>query len=259
VARLTGKSAWLRRPAGHADAGVRLFCFHHAGGSAAVFREWPRLMPAVIEPVAVQLPGRADRFTETPFDSMPELVAALTGELAPLLGQPFAFYGLSMGAKIAWALAHRFRDLALPAPSALYLASTASPGLDGQHPFRWQDDIVGYLRLMGGTPPEVFDQPEFLDSMLPMVRADLTLVDSFRFRPAVPLDMPIHAFAGAQDAEGGPERMSGWRSETRGRFDLDVVKGGHFFDPAGELRVIRTVAAELVMGIGSHEDGRCQA
>lgn len=246
--RLTGTSAWLRRPAGHADAAVRLFCFHHAGGSAALFRDWPRLMPAVIEPIAVQLPGRADRFAEPPFDSMPELIEVLTGELAPLLGQPFAFYGLSMGAAIAWALAHRLRDEDMPAPSALYLASIAAPSLEVDHQVLWEDDVVGYLRSMGGTPPELFDQPELLASLLPMVRADLTAVDTFHFRPAVPLDMPIHAFAGSQDAEGEPERMSGWRSETRGRFDLDVIQGGHFFDPPGELQVIRTVSTELMAG-----------
>jgi medium-chain acyl-[acyl-carrier-protein] hydrolase len=197
-------------------------------------------MPAGIEPIAVQLPGRADRFAERPFGSRPELVEVLAGELAPLLDQPFAFYGHSMGATIAWTLAHRFRDKAMPAPSALYLANTAAPDLDEERQLRWQDDVVGYLRSMGATRPEVFDQPELLASLLPMVRADLTLVDCFRFRPAVPLDMPIHAFAGAEDAEGAPERMSGWRFETRGRFDLDVVKGGH--SGAQDQRRVRLAA-----------------
>jgi surfactin synthase thioesterase subunit len=242
---------WLRRSAGREAADVRLFCFHHAGGTAATYREWPRLMPASIEPIAVQLPGRAERFSEPAVDSMPALVEALADELAPLLDQPFAFYGLSMGGGLAWALAHRLRARGLPAPSSLYLASTAAPSLEEEHKLRWRDDLVGYLRTMGGTPPEVFALPEFLASLLPTLRADLTAVDSFRFRPSSPLDVPIHAFAGTQDAEGGPERMSGWRSETTARFDLDLVQGGHFFDPAGELRVIRTVTAGLLAGASS--------
>src|ERR1035441_6304154 len=192
-----------------------------------------------------------DAQEESAVDSMPALVEALADELAPLLDQPFAFYGLSMGGGLAWALAHRLRARGLPAPSSLYLASTAAPSLEEEHKLRWRDDLVGYLRTMGGTPPEVFALPEFLASLLPTLRADLTAVDSFRFRPSSPLDVPIHAFAGTQDAEGGPERMSGWRSETTARFDLDLVQGGHFFDPAGELRVIRTVTAGLLAGASS--------
>jgi surfactin synthase thioesterase subunit len=236
---------WLRRAGGAEAADVRLFCFHHAGGTASMYRRWPQLMPRSIEPIAVQLPGRGDRFKEPPVNRMAPLVEALIEVIKPLLDRPFALYGLSMGARVAWALAHRLGERAMPMPAALYLASAAAPGAD-EGRVDWKHDLVGYLRTMGGTPPEVFAEPELLDTVLPTLRADLTLVDAFRFRPSTPLDVPIRAFAGLADVEHSPERMSGWGRETSGRFHLDVRPGGHFFDAASELRLIQTIADDLL-------------
>jgi medium-chain acyl-[acyl-carrier-protein] hydrolase len=246
---------WLKRFRHGGPSDVRLFCFHHAGGTASMYREWPQLLPRSIEPVALQLPGRAERFREPPFDTMAPLIDALLEVIGSLFDQPFAFYGLSMGARVAWALTHGLRERAMSMPSVLYLASAAAPGWE-EGRAGWdvrKDDLVGYLREMGGTPPEIFSEPELLASLLPTLRADLTLVNTFRFRPSAPLDVPIRAFAGIDDVEGSPERMSGWRTETCGRFDLHIVPGGHFFDTAGELQVIRTITDDLLREFASPE------
>jgi medium-chain acyl-[acyl-carrier-protein] hydrolase len=240
---------WFKRLrlGGHAD--TRLFCFHHAGGTATLYRRWPELMPQSIEPVAVQLPGRADRFREPPFEKMAPLLDALVPVIAPQLDRPFAFYGLSMGGRVAWALTHRLRDESMPLPCMLFVASVAAPGWEEGRP-DWaarKENLVGYLREMGGTPPELFAEPELLASLLPTLRADLTLVDSFRFTPARQLEVPIRAFAGASDVEGAPERMSGWHNETRSGFELKVVSGGHFFDSQGELAVISSISECLTL------------
>jgi medium-chain acyl-[acyl-carrier-protein] hydrolase len=240
---------WLKRPRPDGDPGTRLFCFHHAGGTASMYRRWPAMMPQAIEPIAVQLPGRAERFREPPFEEMAPLVDALVPVIRPYLGRPFAFYGLSMGGRVAWALAHRLRAESMPLPSVLFLASVAAPGWEEGKAAIWaarKENLVGYLREMGGTPPELFAQPELLASLLPTLRADLTLVDSLRFTPGQQLDVPIRAFAGASDVEGAPERMSGWRDQTRGGFELQIVSGGHFFDANGELAVIRSVSEHLM-------------
>jgi medium-chain acyl-[acyl-carrier-protein] hydrolase len=249
------RARWLRRfrPGGPCD--VRLFCFHHAGGTASRFRGWANQLPRSIEPVALQLPGRGDRLQEPPFETMEPLLDTLVEVVRPMLDQEFVFYGLSMGAKVAWALAHSLREHGMTMPSVLYLASAAAPGLEESSP-DGKDDLVGYLRDMGGTPPEIFSQPDLLAVLLPTLRADLTLVNSFRFHPADRLEMRIRAFAGVDDVEGSPERMSGWRLETRGHFSLDIIPGGHFFDAAGELRVIRTIAHDLAGEADSCRTGK---
>jgi surfactin synthase thioesterase subunit len=195
--------------------------------------------------VAVQLPGRADRFGEPALERMPVLLDHLVNVLRPLLDEPYAFYGLSMGARVAWALTHRLRDEGLSLPAMLFLASTAAPGHREGRADWSEEQVLAYLRRMGGTPPELFAEPALLAALVPTLCADLNLVDSFHLRPATPLQTPIHAFAGIEDAEGSPQRMTGWRAETLGRFELDVVTGGHFFDLAGERHVIGTVTDEL--------------
>lgn len=252
-----GGGRWLKRFDRGGSPGVMLFCFHHAGGTAAMFREWPHMMPRSIEPVAVQLPGRADRYLEPPLDAMPPLVEALVDAIRPLLDQPFAFYGLSMGARVALALTHRLRELALPVPCMLFPANAAPPqrGAGAAEPDARHDDLIGYLVELGGTPPEILSEPDLLASLLPTLRADLTLVDTYRFPDAPPLDVPIRAFAGRDDVEGAPDRMTGWRAETRGRFDLAVVPGGHFFDAAGERQVVQAITDDLLRALAGSAAG----
>lgn len=238
---------WLKRFGRSGPAEVRLLCFHHAGGTASMYRTWARSLPWFIEPVAVQLPGRADRFAEPPFDRLPPLLDALVEVLEPLLDTPYCLYGTSMGARVAWSLAHTLRERSLPGPRLLYVASSAAPGCDDGE-WGWDahsDHLTGYLRQLGGTPEEVLAEPELLAGLLPTLRADLTVLSAGGFRPRRPLDVPIHAFAGADDVEGSPERMDPWRAETTARFEMDVVPGGHFFDPIGEQQVHQVIARDL--------------
>jgi medium-chain acyl-[acyl-carrier-protein] hydrolase len=226
---------------------IRLLCFHHAGGSAGMYRKWPGLLPPAVEPVAVQLPGRADRYGEPPFDRMGPLVEALAEVLEPLLDRPFACYGVSMGSRVAWALTHLLRDRSMPTPSALYLACDIAPSQDGDT-YPWEgraDGLEGYLREMGGTPPEVLAEPELVRALVRTLRADLTVLSTHRFRPAVPLDVRIHAFAGTDDLSAPPDQLTGWEAETTARFDLDVLRSGHFFDADAERQVIERIGHDL--------------
>lgn len=242
-----GDRRWLKRFGRAGPFEIRLLCFHHAGGAASMYRMWPRLLPWFIEPVAVQLPGRADRYAEPPFERMEPLVDELVEVTKPLLDQPFACYGTSMGARVAWALSHALRDRGMPTPHRLYVASNPAP-IVNNGAGDWdgaEDSLYGYLRDMGGTPAEIFADPDLVAGLLPTLRADLTVLTSYAFRPVNPLDVPIRAFAGTGDVVASAERMSGWSAETRARFDLDLVPGGHFFDAGGERQVIQTIARDL--------------
>jgi surfactin synthase thioesterase subunit len=238
---------WLKR-FGRCDAGdIRLLCFHYAGGNASMFRDLPRLLPRGIEPVAVQLPGRADRLREPPYDSMVPLVDRLVDVVRPLLDRPFACYGVSMGARVALALTHALRDRGMPMPRKLYVASSGAPCLDLMVR-EWDasdDGLVDYMRDLGGTPPEILGDTDLLMRLLPTLRADLTLLHTHPYRPVAPVDVAIQAFAGTDDVEASPERMGMWRLETSARFDIDVLAGGHFLTPDGERHIIEVIGSDL--------------
>ncbi|MEU3056964.1 thioesterase II family protein [Streptomyces griseus] len=239
---------WLRRfgPADGVGA-LRLFCFHHAGGSAASFRDWPFLLPPYVEVVAVQLPGRENRFAERPYRDMRPLAEAVADAMAGELNLPYACFGFSMGARVALAVAHVLRERGLPQPSRMFSASSCAPSLD--MPVRgWNESdemLIAYLRELGGTAADFFDSEELLDLYLPTVRADLTVIGACPPRDGLPLDVPLHAFAGADDTQAPPERMRDWRQETSAEFTLTAVSGGHFFDPAGTTEMINHIASGL--------------
>ncbi len=239
---------WLKRPRGRGTAAdVALLCFHHAGGSATAFRRWAELIDPAVEPIAVQLPGRADRFTEAPFDDFAPLVDAVVQAITPLLDRPFACYGVSMGARLAWTTALALRERALPMPVRLFLACEPAPTHDdGSRPWQsWPGGLAGYMRSLGGTPPEVLAEPDLVQAILPTLQADLIALTTAPGRPTTPLDVPIHAFAGMTDGVAAPERMAAWGAETSAGFELEMIPGGHFFDPDGERRVIRAIGADL--------------
>jgi surfactin synthase thioesterase subunit len=242
------RGKWLRYYGPRDTGKLRLFCFHYAGGNAAMFRDWPKLLPAEIEPIAIQLPGRDNRHAERPYEHIEPLVADLIGVLAPLLAKPFACYGFSMGARVALALAHALRDRGLPAPGKLFVASSAAPTL--RLPVRgWNesdDGLVDYLRDLGGTPPQLFNDPDLLGLFLPTVRADLKVVGTCPMPDRPPLTTPIRAFAGAADTEAAPARMLAWQAETNADFHLDTVPGAHFFSPKGMRWVLDSIANDLL-------------
>ncbi|SMC75300.1 thioesterase II family protein [Kibdelosporangium aridum] len=239
---------WLRQY-GTSNAGrIRLLCFHYAGGTASMFRTWHTLLPDVIEPVAIQLPGRDDRHAEPPYESMSELVPDLIDALTPILDKPFACYGFSMGARVALALSYELRSRGLPLPVKLFVASSAAPAL--RLPVRGWDEsdegLAAYMKELGGTSAVVFDHPDLLELFLPTVRADLKVVGTCPVPEREPLTVPVRAFAGNDDREASPARMLPWGQETSAEFDLNILPGAHFFTDAGTAQMLGAVTKDLV-------------
>jgi surfactin synthase thioesterase subunit len=179
---------------------------------------------------------------------MAPLVDDLVDVIKPLLDRRFACYGISMGARVAWALTHTLCERAMPLPARLYVACDPGPITDdGTWPWQGRSDgLEGYLREMGGTPTEVLDQPELLRALLPTLRADLAVLSTHNFHPATPLDLSIRAFAGVDDPLATPERMNCWRTETTANFELHRLPSGHFLNADAEHQVVQTIVQDLI-------------
>ena len=241
---------WFTSQRPNAGARLRLFCFPYAGGGAAIYRLWPQSLPSEVEACMAQLPGRGTRLREEPFTNLDALVAAIAEAIAPLLDKPFALFGHSMGAMISFELARRLREQGQPQPSHLFISGRRAPQLPNDDPISYNlpDAELGQelLRLIG-TPKEVLEHPELMELMLPLLRADFSVVETYDYRPGVPLDCPLTVFGGLRDAEVSREQLEAWREQTTSEFALRMLPGDHFFlnDAQAQTLLLSAVARDL--------------
>lgn len=235
---------WLRRLKPNPQARLRLFCFHFAGGSASTFRTWPALLAErrpEIEVCAVQPPGRENRLKEKPFSQVSALVDALIAPLRPDLDRPFALFGHSMGAIVAYELAQALTRLGVP-PTHLLVSGRRAPGTVERyapiHQAPTDDALLRAIQQRYGNLPELLLQDAELKAIYaPLLRADFTLVESYTPSTLAPLPCPITAFGGASDPIATEAELNAWRTVTQSDFVLHLLSGGHFYlqDQSGPL------------------------
>jgi medium-chain acyl-[acyl-carrier-protein] hydrolase len=214
---------------------VRLFCFPHAGGTASVYTPWARALGEwPIEVAAAQLPGRGDGSREPPCADFDALVDQLATLIAHFSDRPFAFFGHSFGALTAFELARRLRDRGLPRPAQLFVSGAFAPQIpnDGA-PLRFIDNDTVFLEAVsaryGGIPRIVLEQADLRVALVPALRADLALTETYAYRGAPPLACPIAAYAGASDPIVSGPRLARWREQTTAEFSWRLFAGGHFY------------------------------
>jgi medium-chain acyl-[acyl-carrier-protein] hydrolase len=239
---------WIVRLSTLPNARVRLFCFPYGGAGSLAFRDWTRAFPSSVELAAVQLPGRENRFTEPAISDWPPLVNALANAIVPVLDRPFAFYGHSLGTLVAFELALELRRRGGPLPFHLIVSGRGAPH---RPPSRRRsldlsdDELVAELRMLGGTPEEVFEYPELLETLLPTIRADFRLHTTYAVSDERPLDVPVTAYGGLDDAEAAEEDLGAWRDLTGGPFRVRMFPGGHFFLNTARDPFLRALVEDL--------------
>lgn len=230
---------------------VRLFCLPYAGGSARIYRDWQRLLPDWIDVVPVELPGRGYRFGEPVHEDLDGLVADVRGTVAPKLDRPFAVFGHSLGAMLGFELV---RELAREGerPVHFYPAGASAPHLPARNPAPQFSAAAmrAHLSGLGGTPRELVDNDELMDLMMPVLRADFTIADTYR-RPAdVTLDCPTTAFCGVDDGEAPPADVIAWRRHVRAAFAVRFLPGGHFFVNTARAELLARLTESLTIESG---------
>jgi len=243
-------NTFVRPLANRPDAETRLFCFPYAGGGISTFRDWSTGLPENIEPWAIQLPGREDRVATPALDRMGDVINALVPAVIPQLDRPFAFFGHSMmGAVVAWELARALQQLEAGSPVEVFVSGCVPPqvreAVDPPLHSRDRDDLVRTLRSWRATPEAVLDDPELMDLVLPVMRADLAVVETYRFTEAPQLLCPVTAFGGNEDEAVGRAPLLRWRELTLGEFDLKMFPGDHFFLHSARQAVLDEIATRL--------------
>jgi len=227
---VTGHGQWYSRLDGGPPGTLRLFCFPHAGANSYVFRPWARHLPPSVEIWGVHLPGRAPRLRERPCTRMTSLVPTLAAHLPCTL--PFAFYGHSNGALVAFEVARWLHRAGAAVPRHLFLSGQAAPQRPPRHAPLHQlvdEEMVHALRRFQGMPQDVLDSAELMQLLLPVIRADFELSETYVHERSEPLPCGVTCFGGREDDEATHEDLLQWREHTRGGFRVHSFEGGHFF------------------------------
>jgi medium-chain acyl-[acyl-carrier-protein] hydrolase len=244
----TPTTPWIASYRPNPRARLRLFCFPYAGGGASVFRTWANDLPAEVDICAIQLPGRENRLKETRLTDMAPLLDLLAQGLRPFMAMPFAFFGHSMGAIVSFELARALRRQHGPAPVGLFVSGHRAPQLPDRGPQIHDlpdQEFVEAIRNFNGTPEMVLQHVELMQLMLPVLRADFTIVETYTYTDEEPLACPISAFSGLQDIEVSHEHLTAWRDQTYSSFTLRMFPGDHFFIHSSRTLVLQALTQDL--------------
>jgi surfactin synthase thioesterase subunit len=239
-------SLWIRRFHAVEDAGARLVCFPHAGGSATFYFPLSRALAPAAEVVAVQYPGRQDRRAERCLDDLGELVDAVMNDLQAWFDRPVALFGHSMGATVAYEVARRLERDGTQV-LGLFASACRAPSeqrVENVHQ-RDEEGLIAALRELSGTDPGVLDDAELLRMVLPAVRGDYKAVETYRHQPGTELSCPIRVLVGDNDPVTDLSEASAWQAHTTSTCEMDVFPGGHFYLNAQIDKVLTTIERQL--------------
>lgn len=236
---------------------VQLLCLPYSGGSANLYLAWKKKLPPWIEVCPVELPGHGARIGSELETSMSRLVRRVAGDVLPSLRRPFALFGHSMGAVLAFELAHAVRTFRHgEEPLLLFASGTSAPSRrnDARYARIQSDaDLLAELRSLRGTPEEVLGAPELMALILPVLRADLQICGNYRYVSRPRLRCPIQVLVGESDDTSLPGSVEAWREHTSGECSVERFPGGHFFIHSEEAAVLRLIERRLAELVLEHE------
>ena len=248
---MTANAEWLIFNPSRSRARLRLYCLPHAGGGAASYATWANLLPPHVELCRVQLPGRENRLREAPFAAITPLVEVLAKVLRPHLDLPFALFGHSMGALIAFELARQLRRDGGITPMQLFVSGRWAPHWPSPDPALAQlpdAEFIAALRARYNNIPDIVaGDPELLAIYVPLLRADVTLLDTYVYTPERALDCPIVALGGVDDARVPRASLEAWREHTTQSVRVRQFPGGHFYLQSGYPVLLKVLAQELAL------------
>ncbi|MER7271674.1 thioesterase domain-containing protein [Micromonospora carbonacea] len=236
------------RPAGAAagpDAPwARLVALPHAGGWPSAFRSWTRVVPAGVEFLVAQLPGRGLRAAEPPLRRVGPLVDGLAGALAERAPLPYVIVGHSFGSVLGYELTRAMERAGLP-PRHLVVSARQPPCFPSEPPYghrRTDAELLEHLVDIGGIAPDLLHRADLVRPALAAIRADLEAMETYE-RPATGTGVPILSLGAADDPIVVADRLHLWSLETTGPFARRMFTGGHFY--LYESHVAEAVVTQL--------------
>lgn len=225
------KTPWLVERTGGMPSDITLVCFPHAGGGAAQFHTWQQIVGPSLHVLTAQLPGRGGRFREAPAESLAAAADAISSALCARSMPRFALFGHSLGGLLAYEVARRCVRRSMRRPEHLFIAGATPPPCvrDSERISHLPDaDLLRAVMRMNGLPADLSSaERQTVELMLPTLRADLALEETYEYVPDDQFDVPITSLAGSSDAVVPPQTMLRWGSVTRGTCRSVTFDGDH--------------------------------
>jgi medium-chain acyl-[acyl-carrier-protein] hydrolase len=238
---------WIDTSAVNSQTKLQLFCLPYAGGGSLAFRGWQsHFTPHNIALCPIQLPGRENRLDHPPYRSLTQLIPDLASVLVSTLQQnpqPYAFFGYSMGSLIAFELIKYAALHYFSVPKALIVAAANPPHWRNESPnlhLLSDPALIAELQKFNGTPKAVLQNSELMALLLPLLRSDFQLLETYCYQPAEPLPLPILALGGELDETVSVEALQQWQQHTI-QFTCQTFSGHHFFIQSHQVELIQSV------------------
>ncbi|MDH5231846.1 MAG: thioesterase domain-containing protein [Gammaproteobacteria bacterium] len=230
------------------SAQIRLLCFPYAGSSSSIFDSWRDQIDSHIELLAYELPGRGSRFCEPAFYSLEHILEELTFEVEKYLDKPIALFGHSNGSLIAYELAYILQTRFNKVCDHVFLSARKSASIahKGKHLHSLNDEsLISELRTLGGTPEEVLNNADLLSIILPIIRADFSISETYCFKNRLELHSNYSLFRGSEDHHVNIEQLIRWRELFSGFGQEYVFPGDHFFIHSHQHQLVNKINESL--------------
>jgi surfactin synthase thioesterase subunit len=215
-------------------AAIRLICLPYAGGGTASYHRWRPLVPPEIDLLPLALPGHDGRLNEPLHTDLKLLADSLAEELSRhALDRPFVLLGHSMGALLVHEIARSLRQRGRAMPRLLVLSGCRPPHtIVVREPIHGLPDDEFFAVLQeryGGIPPVVRDNAELRKLLLPALRADFQMIETYKCLDEAPLDVPMLVLGGTEDTAVSASHLMEWRRYGAQECNVRLLPGGHFF------------------------------
>lgn len=230
---------------------INLFCLPFAGGSRYSYRLYEDNIPAFINIVPLEYPGRGTRMREPLMEDIDELLQDLYLQIKDKLDQAeYAIYGHSMGGLMSCLLARRVIENGRKPPLHLFVTGTTGPSATSRTAKKrhllGKEAFIEEVRNLNGSPDEILQNDELLNYIEPILRADFKVTENYTYASADSLDIPITVITGTRE-DMKLEDIHLWQKETKATVDFRRMPGHHFFIYKYPFEIIQIIAKKLLV------------